>query len=119
MPTKKTAKKTAARPAKKTTKKKVTSGPVKKSARGTSDLPVTERRERFLATLKKMGAKNAQSSVTSTAIAAKDGKLTRFDCYCLGYHTNALVQEGVVEIAKAEGERELGYYLTAKGRKTV
>lgn len=126
-PVKKTAKKTAKKTTKKVVKKvtkKLAKKAVKKTVKKadksrttTEGLTVEERQTQLIKAMKKSGANSAGTACTAKVLAEKAG-LTEFDVYCLCYHKNQLVTNGLVKIAKLEGVRGLSYYLTVKGSKT-
>ena len=105
---KKATKKAAKKTVKKTIKKTV------KIDRHMADMPVSERRAKFLALLKKLRAIDGPSAVSGKVLAEKLG-FTEYDVYVLGYKTSPLIIENLVRTAKlANGQRGLSYYLTKK-----
>lgn len=72
-----------------------------------------------LKALKGLKAFHAEASRSAEDIAKKAKSVTeaRVKHYC--YKDGALVKSGLVAIARFEGDRNLYYYLTAKGKKEV
>ena len=109
------AKVSTKKPAKKPTKKTSASASAKDRSLK-SEIPAAQRRVAFVKLLRKMGATSATAAVAGSVIAEKLG-YTPYDVYCLGYPKYKLATEGFVKSAKHEGQREVAYYLTAKGNK--
>jgi hypothetical protein len=81
-----------------------------------ADMPVSERRVKFLSCLQKKGADGPGTAISGSDLA-KMLEFTEYDVYVLGYRTSPLVKNGLVKTAVIEGVRGLSYYLTAKGMK--
>jgi len=86
------------------------------------------RRVAFVKALRTLGATTEQSARTAAEVGAKMGTVggvkmsTRLDLVkIIGdvYRTAELVHNGFVKTVRLEGERELRYYLTAKGTSTT
>ncbi len=98
-----------------------------------SDEPVREphwspRRVALIKAMRALGAVNNGTAVTATEVAKKMGTvdgmkmIDRVDIVKIHldvYRTSELVHNKFAASTKHEGERELRYYLTAKGQKTT
>lgn len=82
----------------------------------------SERRTAIVKAMRKLGAVSVATAATAGAIAKQAGmgedEVVKVKIVLDVYRTNELIHNGYARSVRAEGTRELHYYLTTKGRET-